>query len=75
MPCVGRAWLLRTKQRPCSRCRQNDSLLHPAQRSAGTGLGLAISARIIREFGGTLSVGGKKGVGSTFTLTFKPTSS
>ncbi|MBN7808530.1 response regulator [Agrobacterium rosae] len=46
-----------------------------SQRSAGTGLGLAISARIIREFGGTLSVAGKKGVGSTFTLTFKPTSS
>ncbi|KXG84433.1 PAS domain-containing hybrid sensor histidine kinase/response regulator [Agrobacterium bohemicum] len=45
-----------------------------AQRSAGTGLGLAISARIIREFGGTLSVSGKKGIGSTFTLIFQPAS-
>ncbi len=44
------------------------------QRSGGTGLGLAISARIIREFGGTLSVSSKKGKGSTFTLMFKPAS-
>ncbi len=42
-----------------------------SQRSAGTGLGLAISARIIREFGGQLSVTSKKGKGSIFTLTFK----
>ncbi|WP_320201207.1 ATP-binding protein [Agrobacterium sp. rho-13.3] len=43
-----------------------------AQRSAGTGLGLAISARIIREFGGSLTVSSKKGRGSTFMLSFKP---
>lgn len=43
-----------------------------SQRSAGTGLGLAISARIVREFGGQLTVESRKGKGSTFTLTFTP---
>lgn len=43
-----------------------------SQRSAGTGLGLAISARIVREFGGSLTVSSRKGKGSTFKLTFRP---
>ncbi|NTF30565.1 PAS domain-containing sensor histidine kinase [Rhizobium skierniewicense] len=43
-----------------------------SHRHAGTGLGLAISARIIREFGGALTVASKKGEGSVFTATFKP---
>lgn len=43
-----------------------------SQRSAGTGLGLAISARIMREFGGTLTVSSRKGKGSIFTLAFHP---
>ncbi|WP_454700179.1 ATP-binding response regulator [Agrobacterium burrii] len=43
-----------------------------SQRSAGTGLGLAISARIVREFGGSLTVSSHKGSGSTFTLSFHP---
>ncbi|WP_288430296.1 PAS domain-containing hybrid sensor histidine kinase/response regulator [uncultured Agrobacterium sp.] len=42
------------------------------QRSNGTGLGLAISARIVREFGGALTVSSKKGKGSTFLLKFRP---
>lgn len=41
------------------------------QRSAGTGLGLAISARIVREFGGSLSVESAKGKGSIFILRFR----
>jgi signal transduction histidine kinase/CheY-like chemotaxis protein len=45
------------------------------QQSAGTGLGLAISARIVREFGGSLTVSSQKGEGSIFSLTFKPASS
>lgn len=45
------------------------------QQSAGTGLGLAISARIVREFGGSLTVVSKKGEGSIFSLTFTPPSS
>lgn len=40
------------------------------QRSGGTGLGLTISARIMREFGGSLSVDSEKGIGSTFTIRF-----
>ncbi|MBW9074503.1 hybrid sensor histidine kinase/response regulator [Agrobacterium deltaense] len=43
-----------------------------SQRSAGTGLGLAISARIVREFGGRLTVSSRKGKGSTFKLAFRP---
>lgn len=43
-----------------------------SQRSAGTGLGLAISARIVREFGGRLTVSSRKGRGSTFKLAFRP---
>ncbi len=41
-----------------------------AQKSNGTGLGLAISARIMREFGGSLSVASEKGKGSQFTIRF-----
>jgi signal transduction histidine kinase/CheY-like chemotaxis protein len=41
-----------------------------AERSAGTGLGLAISARIMREFGGALTVSSEKGKGSEFTIRF-----
>ncbi|MBA4776009.1 ATP-binding response regulator [Agrobacterium salinitolerans] len=43
-----------------------------SQRSAGTGLGLAISARIVREFGGRLTVSSRKSKGSTFKLAFRP---
>lgn len=43
-----------------------------SQRSAGTGLGLAISARIVREFGGHLTVSSRRGDGSTFKLVFRP---
>ncbi|MCD4659730.1 PAS domain-containing hybrid sensor histidine kinase/response regulator [Agrobacterium sp.] len=43
-----------------------------SQRSAGTGLGLAISARIVREFGGSLTVSSHRGRGSIFTLSFRP---
>ncbi|EJJ30297.1 signal transduction histidine kinase [Rhizobium sp. CF142] len=41
-----------------------------AQKSNGTGLGLAISARIMREFGGSLTVASEKGKGSRFTIGF-----
>jgi signal transduction histidine kinase/CheY-like chemotaxis protein len=40
------------------------------ERSGGTGLGLSISARILREFGGSLSVASEKGTGSTFIIRF-----
>jgi signal transduction histidine kinase/CheY-like chemotaxis protein len=40
------------------------------ERSGGTGLGLAISARIMREFGGTLTVASEKGAGSAFSIRF-----
>ena len=40
------------------------------ERSAGTGLGLAISARILREFGGGLSVASERGKGSEFVISF-----
>lgn len=43
-----------------------------AQRSEGTGLGLAISARIMREFGGSLTAASTPGSGSTFTIRFRP---
>ncbi|MFK3777305.1 hybrid sensor histidine kinase/response regulator [Agrobacterium sp. NPDC089420] len=43
-----------------------------SQRSAGTGLGLAISARIVREFGGSLTVSSRRGKGSKFKLSFRP---
>ncbi|MGK6316117.1 ATP-binding response regulator [Neorhizobium sp. DT-125] len=39
-------------------------------RSGGTGLGLGIASRILTEFGGSLSVASRKGVGSTFTIRF-----
>ncbi len=41
-----------------------------AQKSNGTGLGLAISARIMREFGGSLTVASERGKGSQFTIRF-----
>ncbi|MFS8143832.1 ATP-binding protein [Rhizobium sp. BR 249] len=41
-----------------------------AEKSSGTGLGLAISARIMREFGGALTVASEKGRGSEFTIRF-----
>ncbi|WP_064681358.1 PAS domain-containing hybrid sensor histidine kinase/response regulator [Rhizobium bangladeshense] len=41
-----------------------------ADKSSGTGLGLAISARIMREFGGALTVASEKGLGSEFTIRF-----
>lgn len=40
------------------------------ERSGGTGLGLPISARIIKEFGGSLTVSSEKGKGSEFTIRF-----
>lgn len=40
------------------------------EKSAGTGLGLAISARILREFGGRLSVASERGKGSEFIISF-----
>jgi signal transduction histidine kinase/CheY-like chemotaxis protein len=39
-------------------------------RSGGTGLGLTISARILREFGGALTVASEKDNGSEFTIRF-----
>jgi len=39
-------------------------------RSGGTGLGLGIASRILTEFGGSLSVSSRKGIGSTFTIRF-----
>ncbi|EJZ22245.1 histidine kinase [Rhizobium sp. Pop5] len=41
-----------------------------ADKSSGTGLGLAISARIMREFGGALTVASEKGKGSEFAIRF-----
>lgn len=40
------------------------------EKSSGTGLGLSISARIIREFGGSLTVSSEKGTGSEFSIRF-----
>jgi len=40
------------------------------EKSGGTGLGLTISARIMREFGGSLTVASQKGKGSEFTIRF-----
>lgn len=40
------------------------------QRSGGAGLGLSISARILKEFGGSLSVNSRKGRGTTFAIRF-----
>lgn len=39
-------------------------------RSGGTGLGLSIASRILTEFGGSLSLVSRKGIGSTFTIRF-----
>lgn len=39
-----------------------------SERSGGTGLGLSISSRILKEFGGFLSVESSMGVGTTFTI-------
>lgn len=41
-----------------------------SERSGGTGLGLSIATRILREFGGSLSVASEKGRGTTFTIRF-----
>ncbi|TCU18070.1 hybrid sensor histidine kinase/response regulator [Rhizobium sullae] len=43
------------------------------EKSGGTGLGLTISARIMREFGGSLTVASEKGKGSEFTICFPAT--
>jgi CheY-like chemotaxis protein len=40
------------------------------EKSGGTGLGLTISARIMREFGGSLTVMSEKGKGSEFSIRF-----
>jgi signal transduction histidine kinase/CheY-like chemotaxis protein len=40
------------------------------QRSGGAGLGLSISARILKEFGGSLSVTSEQGRGTTFAIRF-----
>ncbi|TCM73487.1 ATP-binding protein [Rhizobium sp. BK068] len=42
----------------------------PIEKSAGTGLGLSISARIMREFGGSLTVASERGTGSEFSIRF-----
>jgi signal transduction histidine kinase/CheY-like chemotaxis protein len=41
------------------------------EKSNGTGLGLAISARIMREFGGALTVASEKGTGTEFCIRFR----
>ncbi|PZM12167.1 hybrid sensor histidine kinase/response regulator [Rhizobium tubonense] len=40
------------------------------EKSEGTGLGLAISARIMQQFGGSMSVASTLGTGSEFTIRF-----
>jgi signal transduction histidine kinase/CheY-like chemotaxis protein len=40
------------------------------EKSEGTGLGLAISARIMQQFGGSMSVASELGSGSEFTIRF-----
>lgn len=50
--------------------REFEQACDAGERSGGTGLGLAISLRILREFGGSLSVASEPGQGSTFAIRF-----
>src|SRR5690606_7917396 len=50
--------------------REFEQACDAGERIGGTGLGLAISLRILREFGGSLSVASEPGQGSTFAIRF-----